>query len=215
MGMRHSAFVIRHSVRTSYVPSPLTPYPSPLTPHPSLSSGGFTLIEMLIVLFLLAGVLAIVLPRVIIDEDLSSTGRKFIGTLRSLQGLASTGQKPVKLYLDLDQGTYWARVVDGKEEKLPLDALWATPRSLPETIRFLEVSVGQEKRTYGRVDLSFFPNGRIDPVTVLFTDRNNNLLVLAVDAFTGAIRTSAERIDPLRNKPIPDRVRVLLRPTGT
>jgi len=91
------------------------------------SSEGFTLIEMLIVLFLLAGVLAIVLPRVVIGEDLSSTGRKFIGTLRTLQGLASTGQKPVKLYLDLDQGTYWARVVDGKEEKLPLDAAWATP----------------------------------------------------------------------------------------
>lgn len=206
---------MRHRLIDSDVSRPLSTRHSPLTPYPSLSSGGFTLIEMLIVLFLLAGVLAIVLPRVIIDEDLSSTGRKFIGTLRSLQGLASTGQKPVKLYLDLDQGTYWARVVDSKEEKLPLDALWATPRSLPETIRFLEVSVGQEKRTYGRVDLSFFPNGRIDPVTVLFTDRNNNLLVLAVDAFTGAIRTSAERIDPLRNKPIPDRVRTLLRPTGT
>jgi len=178
------------------------------------SSEGFTLIEMLIVLFLLAGVLAIVLPRVVIGEDLSSTGRKFIGTLRTLQGLASTGQKPVKLYLDLDQGTYWARVVDGKEEKLPLDAAWATPRSLPETIRFSEISVRQDKRTYGRIDLSFFPNGRIDPVTVYLTDRSNNLLVLTVDSLTGAIRTSEERIDPLRNKPIPDRVRTLLRPAG-
>ena len=182
---------------------------------PSLCSRGFTLIEMLIVLFLLAGVLAIVVPRVVIGEDLSSTGRKFIGTLRTLQGLASTGQKPVKLYLDLDQGTYWARVVDGKEEKLPLDPSWATPRSLPETIRFSEISVRQDKRTYGRIDLSFFPNGRIDPVTVYLTDRSNNLLVLTVDSLTGAIRTSEERIDPLRNKPIPDRVRTLLRPAGT
>jgi hypothetical protein len=170
---------------------------------------------MLIVLFLLAGVLVIVLPRVVIGEDLSSTGRKFIGTLRTLQGLAATGQKPVKLYLDLDQGTYWVKVIDGKEEKLPLDAAWATPRSLPETIRFTEISIGQNKRTYGRADLSFFPNGRIDPATVLLSDRNNNILALAVDSFTGAIRTSEERIDPPRNKPIPDRVRTLLRPTGT
>jgi prepilin-type N-terminal cleavage/methylation domain-containing protein len=208
MVMRHSACVTRHAVRTSCVPSPLTT-------HHSLSSRGFTLIEMLIVLFLLAGVLAIVLPRVVIGEDMSSTGRKFIGTLRTLQGLAATGQKPVKLYLDLDRGTYWAMVVDGKEEKLPLDAAWTTPRSLPEAIRFMEVSVGQDKRTYGRADLSFFPNGRIDPVTVLFSDRNNNILALAVDSFTGAIRTSEERIEPLRNKPIPDRVRTLLRPPGT
>jgi hypothetical protein len=75
--------------------------------------------------------------------------------------------------------------------------------------------VRQDKRTYGRIDLSFFPNGRIDPVTVYLTDRSNNLLVLTVDSFTGAIRTSEERIDQLRVKPIPDRVRVLLRPTGT
>jgi prepilin-type N-terminal cleavage/methylation domain-containing protein len=185
-----------------------------IIPSP-LSSAGFTLLEMLIVLFLLAGVLVIVLPRVVIGEDLSSTGRKFIGTLRTLQGLAATGQKPVKLYMDLDQGTYWVKVVDGKEEKLPLDVAWATPRSLPEAIRFAEVSVGQDKRTYGRADLSFFPNGRIDPVTVLFSDRNNNLLALAVDSFTGAIRTSEERIVPLLNKPIPERVRTLLRATAT
>jgi prepilin-type N-terminal cleavage/methylation domain-containing protein len=181
----------------------------------SLSSAGFTLLEILIVLFLLAGVLVIVLPKVVIGEDLNSTGRKFIGTLRMLQGLAATGQQPVKLYLDIDQGTYWVKVVDGTEEKLPLDAAWATPRSLPETIRFTEISIGQDKRTYGRVDLSFFPNGRIDPVTVLLSDRNNNLLALAVDSFTGAIRTSEERITPPRNRPIPDRVRTLLRATGT
>jgi len=188
---------------TPHAHLPLATCHSPLTTRYALSSSGFTLIEMLIVLFLLAGVLAIVLPRVVIGEDLSSTGRKFIGTLRTLQGLASTGQKPVKLYLDLDQGTYWARVVDGKEEKLPLDAAWAT------------ISVRQDKRTYGRIDLSFFPNGRIDPATVYLTDRSNNLLVLTIDSLTGAIRTSEERIDPLRNKPIPDRVRTLLRPAGT
>ena len=206
--------VIRQSTIDSDGSGPLSTRHLPLTTYLSLSSRGFTLIEMLIVLFLLAGVLVIVLPRVVIDEDLSSTGRKFIGTLRTLQGLASTGQKPVKLYLDLDQGTYWVKVVDGKEEKLPLDPAWATPRSLPETIRFSEVSVRQDKRTYGRIDLSFFPNGRIDPVTVYLTDRSNNLLVLTVDSFTGAIRTSDERIEPPLNQRIPDRVKLLLQATA-
>lgn len=165
---------------------------------------------MLIVLFLLGGVLVLVVPRIIIGEDLSSTGRKFIGTLRTLQRLAETGQKPVKLYLDLDHGTYWAMVVDGKDEKRPLDAVWATPLSLPETIRFTEVSVGQAKRTYGRTDLSFFPNGRIDPATVYLTDTSNNLLILAVDSLTGNIRTFDQRPDLIRPRPIPDRVKTLL-----
>lgn len=175
---------------------------------------GFTLLEMLIVLFLLAGILGIVIPRVVIGEDLSSTGRKFIGALRTLQGLAVTSQKPVKLYLDLDQGTYWAMVVEGREEKLPFDASWATPRSLPESIRFTEVAVGQTKRVSGRADVSLFPNGRIDPITVYFADGNNNLLALAVDSFTGNIRTSDERIEPSRIQTIPDRVKTLLQATA-
>jgi len=188
----------------------LTRYTARLPSHPLQSPRGFTILEMLIVLFLLAGVLVIVIPRIVIGEDLSSTGRKFISTLRTLQGLASTSQKPVKLYMDLDQGTYWAMVVEGKEEKLPLDASWARPHSLPESIRLTEISIGQTTRVSGRVHLSFYPNGRIDPVTVYFADRSNNLLALAVDSFTGAIRTSSERVEPLRNQAIPDRVKTLL-----
>lgn len=177
-------------------------------------SAGFTFLEILIVLFLLSGILMIVIPRFVFDEDLSSTGRKFIGALRTLQGLAATGQKPVKLYLDLDHGTYWAMVVEGNEEKPPQDAGWSAPRSLPESIRFTEVTVRQTKRVSGRIDFTLFPSGRIDSVTVLFTDERNNLLALAVDSFTGAIRTSEERMEPLRNQRIPDRVRQLLQPTS-
>jgi hypothetical protein len=165
---------------------------------------------MLIVLFLLAGILVIVVPRIIPGEDLRATGRTFINGLRTLQGLATTRQKPMKLYLDLDRGTYWATVVEGKEEKPSLDPSWATPRSLPESIRFAELRIGQVRRESGRVDVSFYPNGRIDPVTVLFTDQDNHLLALTVDSLTGAIRTSDERIAPARHRRIPDRVKPLL-----
>lgn len=165
---------------------------------------------MLIVLFLFAGVIVIVIPRMVIGEDLSSTGRTFISGLRSLQALAATRQRPMKLYADLDKGTYWATMVEDKAEKPPLDAGWATPRSLPESIRFVEFSVGQVKRESGLVDVLFHPNGRIDPITVLLSDGNQNRLALAVDPLTGAIRTSDERIDPPRNQRMPDRVKALL-----
>ena len=202
MVARHSAFGIRHSVRTSA--------PLPLTPHSLPASAGFTILEMLIVLFLLGGVLVLVVPRIVIGEDLSSTGRKFIGTLRTLQRMAETSQKPVKLYLDLDRGTYWAMVIDGKDEKRPLDAMWTTPQMLPETIRMTEISVAQTKQTYGRADLLFHPNGRIDPMTVYFSDLNNNLLILVVDSLTGNIRTLDQRPDLTKPRLIPDRVKTLL-----
>ncbi len=186
---------------------------SPMMPRAGRGFGGFTILEMLIVLFLLSVVVVVVLPRISLDEDLSATGRKLVGVLRTFQGLAATSQKPVKLYLDMDQGTYWMMLVEGKEERIPLDPAWKTPRLLPESIRFTEVSIGPDKRFAGRVDVSFFANGRIEPVTMYLMDTKNNLLGLAVDSLTGGIRVSDERLDPPLNQIIPDRVKLLLKPT--
>lgn len=173
---------------------------------------GFTLLEMLVALFLLGGMLAIMIPRISFEEDLRSTGRTLIGVLRTLQGEAATKQTPLKLYFDLDQGLYWMMLMEGKEERLPLDPAWKTPRTLPESIRLTEVSIGQDKHVSGRADVLFFTNGRIEPVTMYLMDSKNNLLGLAVDSLTGGIRVSDERFDIPRTRFIPDRVRTLLKP---
>lgn len=102
-------------------------------------------------------------------------------------------------------------VIEGKEERLPLDPAWKTPRTLPESIRLTEVSIGQDKRMGGRVAVTFFPNGRIEPVIMYLMDNQNNLLGVAVDSLTGSIRVSDERFDPPLNRFIPDRVKVLLK----
>lgn len=168
---------------------------------------------MLIALFLIGGVLAIMIPRITLDEDLRSTGRTLIGVLRTLQGEATANQTPLRLYFDLDQGLYWMMLVEGKEERLPLHPAWKTPRSLPESIRLTEVSIGQDKHMSGRATVSFFTNGRIEPVTMYLMDSKNNLLGLAVDSLTGGIRVSEERFDLPRNRLIPDRVKILLKPS--
>lgn len=209
MGTDHRTVSMGYSVHARRW---LSPHALRLTPYPLGSSAGFTILEMLIVLFLLTVVVAVVFPRISLDEDLGSTGRKLVGVLRTFQGLAATSQKPLKLYLDIDQGTYWMMLVEGKEERLPLDPGWKLPRSLPESIRFTEVSIGQDKRFSGRVDVTFFANGRIAPVTMYLMDAKNNLLGLAVDSLTGGIRVSDERLDPPPNQIIPDRVRLLLKP---
>ena len=209
MGADHGTVRMGYSVHARWWRSPRA---LRLTPYPLGSSAGFTILEMLIVLFLLTVVVAVVFPRISLDEDLASTGRKLVGVLRTFQGLAATNQKPLKLYLDIDQGTYWMMLVEGKEERLPLDPGWKLPRSLPESIRFTEISIGQDKRFTGRVDVTFFANGRIEPVTMYLMDAKNNLLGLAVDSLTGGIRVSDERLDPPPYQIIPDRVRLLLKP---
>ena len=186
----------------------------PLTTYHLRSSRGFTILEIIIVLFLLVGLVGIVLPRISFEENLGSVGRRMVGTVRSLQSLAMLTQKTVHLYVDIDRGVYWPVILDGNQEKVPIDPTWATPLKLSETIRFSDILAGQGKKESGRVDLFFYPTGRIDPATMHLVDARNNILAIAIEPVTGAIRMSDERIEPPRPLTIPDRVRPLLQTAG-
>ena len=175
------------------------------------ASDGFTILEIIIVLFLLVGLLGIVLPRISLDENLSSVGRRMVGTVRSLQSLAMSSQKTVRLYIDMDRGLYWPMILEGNQEKAPIDPTWATPLNFPATIRISDILVSQGKKESGRVDLSFYPTGRIDPMTMHMMDAKNNILAIAIEPVTGAIRMSDERIEPPKPLVILERVRPLLK----
>lgn len=181
------------------------------TPQTVRSSQGFTILEMIIVLFLLAGLLGIILPRISLEDGLSSVGRRMVGTIRSLQSLAISSQKTIRLYIDIDRGVYWPMILEGNQEKVPIDPVWATPLKFSETIRVSDMLVSQGKKESGRVDLSFYPTGRIDPATMHLMDGRNNLLAIAIEPVTGAIRMSDERIEPPRPLIILERVRPLLK----
>jgi type II secretory pathway pseudopilin PulG len=185
-----------------------------LTPHALRSSRGFTILEIIIVLFLLVGLLGIILPRISLEESLGSVGRRMVGTVRSLQSLAMLNQKTIRLYVDLDRGVYWPVILDGNQEKVPIDPTWATPLKLSETIRISDFLAGQGKKESGLVDLFFYPTGRIDPATMHLVDASNNILAIAIEPVTGAIRMSDERIEPPKPLIIPDRIRPLLQTAG-
>jgi type II secretory pathway pseudopilin PulG len=179
-------------------------------PRPYRNTAGFTILEMILVLFLLAGLFGLIIPRITFGDNLGSVGRRLVGTIRSLQGMAMVAQKPIRLYFDIDQSIYWPMVLDGQEEKVPLDAAWATPLTLPESIRLTDITAGQGKKTSGRADLWFYPSGRIDPATIHLTDGGLNVLAIAVEPVTGAIRVSDQRIEPVKPPAIPDRVKPFL-----
>lgn len=165
-------------------------------------------------LFLLVGLLGIVLPRFSIEENLSSVGRRMVATIRSLQSLATSTQKTVHLYVDMDRGIYWPMILDGDRERVPDDPTWIVPLTLPESIRFSDIFVSQGRKEAGLVDLFFYPTGKIDPATMHLVNTGNNILAIAIEPVTGAIRMSDERIEPLKPLIVPDRVRPLLKTTG-
>jgi prepilin-type N-terminal cleavage/methylation domain-containing protein len=176
------------------------------------SESGFTLLEFIIVLFLLGGLLSLVIPRISIGESLGSVTRKWVGALKSFQEMAMTTQKTVRLYVDIDRGMYWPMVLEGNEEKVPLDPTWAAPISLPESVRFADIQVGTAKKEGGRVELFFYPNGRIDQTTMHLADADNNVMGILIEPVTALIRVTDQRIEPQKPWTIPDRIRPLLQP---
>jgi hypothetical protein len=170
------------------------------------------MLEIMLVLFLLAGLLSIIIPRISLGENLGTAGRKWVGALKTFQEMSMTVQKTVRLYIDIDRGMYWPMVIDGKEEKIPLDPTWAMPITLPETIRFADIQVGATRKETGRMDIFFYPNGRIDPAIAHLTDTNNNIVGVIVEPVTAMIRMTDHRIDPPKPMIILDRIRPLLQP---
>jgi type II secretory pathway pseudopilin PulG len=182
------------------------------TSHRLNDASGFTMLEIVMVLFLLTGMLSLVIPKLSIGENLGTVTRKWVGSLKTLQELSMTTQKTVRLYVDIDRGMYWPMVLDGNEEKIPQDPIWAYPLTLPETVRFSDIQVGVTRKETGRVDIFFYPNGRIDQATVHLMDLHNNVMGIFVEPVTALIRITDQRIDPPKPMAILERIRPLLQP---
>ena len=144
-------------------------------PHTLRSSGGFTILEIIIVLFLLVGLLGIILPRISLEENLGTVGRQMVRTVRSLQSLAMATQKtspPVRRYgqrglLAGDPG--WE---SGKDADRPpyLGHAVTTPRH-HSYFRY-GGRPGTKRLRSGRSVL--LPDRKIDPATMHLVDTRNN-----------------------------------------
>ncbi|HJT22406.1 MAG TPA: hypothetical protein VJ746_18180 [Nitrospira sp.] len=178
--------------------------------HVSRSSAGFTILEIIIILFLLTGLLSFIIPRLNIGDTLNSVGRKWIAALRTFQDMAVSAQRPVRLYIDLDRGQYWPIIQESTEEKAPRDPAWLTPVNLPETIHLTDLQVGSKKSSSGRAELFFYPNGKIDPAVMHFADTDNHVLGVQIEPVTGNIKLTDQRIEPPSPWTLPERLRPLL-----
>ena len=174
------------------------------------SRDGFTILEIIIVLFLLTGLLSFIVPRLNIGDNLSTVGRKWIAALRTFQDMSISSQRTVRLYVDLDRGQYWPMIQQGSEEKPPLDPAWLTPVNFPEAIRLTDMQVGAKKNTSGRAELFFYPNGKIDPAVMHLTDAHDNVLGVQIEPVTANIIVTDQRIEPPRPWTMPERLRPLL-----
>lgn len=201
--------------------SPTKTFKSLAKPRPrglwSLSrhSSGFTLIEILIVIGLIAAAIAMASPRLFKQEgNIKSAARRFMVMGKEIRNHARLSGKTYRLVLDLDpqEPKYWVEksesraVIDPdapeKEKKAKEEAKegeapstqWAMDekifkkkQTLPRGIYFGAVETLHMKApvTDGIAYVHFFPEGLIEAATVQITDRAKKNWTLVFNPLSG------------------------------
>lgn len=179
-----------------------------------MSQKGFTLIEIMIVLAILAAVLVVGAPRLFKkDVNIKAVARQFIVLSKEVRNKARLTNSTYRLVIDMDSKDpqYWVERANGpqpvdpdayekakdkkseKEEGAPpplfqIDkSVTKKEQTLPNGLRFGSVETANMKAplTSGLAYVHFFPEGFVEAAAVQITNGNNLTWTLVFNPLTG------------------------------
>jgi general secretion pathway protein H len=178
------------------------------------SQRGFTLIEIMVVLAILATIIGLVAPRLIRrDPNIKSVARQFIVMSKEIRNKARLSNSTYRLAFELegDGGKYWIEKANGpqpidpdayekaKDKKDPKEKDGPPPlfqvdksvlkkeQNLPKGLRFGSVETTNMKApvTSGLAYIHFFSEGFVEAAAVQITNGNKLTWTLVFNPLTG------------------------------
>lgn len=149
---------------------------------------GFTLIELMIVLFLIALFSAMVIPRL---PDLEAGGaekvaRRIAGTTKFLYNEAALSGVEHRLLFDLDNNALRPNTLNADREEVAVKGL-AAESQLPAGVKLLDVAVaGQEKVTSGATTMAISPTGWLPQTVIHLQSSDQQVLTIRLLSYTGS-----------------------------
>ena len=130
--------------------------------------GGFTLMELMVVMFLMTIVMAVAVPRLgegMLQDPQKHLNRWMVNTVRTLRAMAMEKQVIQLLVLDLDEQRMW--VADAQMDEMAMAAAAEKAFQLPGSIKLVGVIFPDADRaSSGTVTLRFYPSGYADQALV-------------------------------------------------
>jgi prepilin-type N-terminal cleavage/methylation domain-containing protein len=140
---------------------------------------GFTFLELIVVLALLAIISAIIVPvyvRSMNGIQMRSARNGLIGTLRFIQELSVKESREFRLYVDVKSNEYWvmrmAEVVGGEKKFEPIKETWGAKTKLPDQFIITNMKARKE-RGEKALFIACQPNGASGQAVISVRDEHS------------------------------------------
>ena len=153
---------------------------------------GFSLVELIAVIFVLILLVAIAYPKIRIGGDLKTASRQLIGTIQYAYSSAESEKQPYRLHYDLTYGEYWVSAAPtAADDDASQDAKPDQPRRLPKGIRFATIETLHFGDVVdGRAFTHFYPIGRVEPTVIHLQNEEYETLSLSINPLTARVTVS-------------------------
>ena len=125
----------------------------------------FTLLELVVVLFIVALFATLVIPRVgpfLSHGDTNKAVRQIRGLVRYLSGMSASTRRLYRLHYDLEEGRCWVSRQGAEGEFIEERQTLSRPLHLPKGVRFQDISTPRGVYKEGEAYTDFFPTGWVE-----------------------------------------------------
>jgi len=151
--------------------------------------GGFTLIELTMVILLFGLLLSLTVPRfqdAVITDSLKSTSRRIISAIRELRNFAIKEYKDYDLIFNLESNQFWIDspfITEEERVNAREDISY-----IPEGVRIIDIWIkDEEKKISGETGIRFTRKGYIQPSLIHLGSEDGRNFTLVLRPFLGKI----------------------------
>ncbi len=156
--------------------------------------GGFTLVELAVILLIIAACVTVVFPKFsngLLDQQrLRSSVSKIAGIAEYARQRAVSTRLTHTLHFNIEQGTYWvtAHTPDGK--LMPMSDGLNLKGQLPEGIQFSGIEFRDIRSDLENVvTIEFSPQGWLEPATVYVASLEGRKMSIVMHEMLGYVET--------------------------